>query len=357
MNTIIHIFGASGTGTSTLGMELERDYGFKWLDTDYYFWKPTDPPFVQSRPYEERIALLGKDIKANSKCVITGSMCGWGDAFISELALAVFVDAPTAIRIDRLDKREYERFGERIREGGDMFEEHTRFIEWAKTYETDSSTGRCRRLHYDWMKTLPCSIMRLDGADDYRANSAAIAQRYHEMERANISTIILSEYNPVWMEEFERLKSHLISAVGDLAVEIHHVGSTAVPGLTAKPILDIDIEIADMGVFMQIKDRLTDLGYRHEGNLGIDKREAFKYSVTNFMAHHLYVCPSDSPELCRHIIFRDYLITHPETAAEYAALKRKLKNEFEHDREGYTEAKSEFVQEIIKTVGDSYDNK
>ena len=128
MKNIIHIVGASGSGTTTLGQALEQDCGYKWLDTDNYFWFPSDPPFNQVRPREERAELMAKELKKHTRCVISGSLCGWGDIFIPQLDLVVFIDTPTDIRIERLKEREYERFGERIRYGGDMYAEHTKFM-------------------------------------------------------------------------------------------------------------------------------------------------------------------------------------------------------------------------------------
>ena len=102
---IIHIIGATGAGTSTLGQALEREYGCKWLDTDNYFWFPTDPPFNKSRPREERAALMAAEMQKHEKCVISGSLCGWGDLFIPQFDLVIFIDTLTDIRIERLQKR------------------------------------------------------------------------------------------------------------------------------------------------------------------------------------------------------------------------------------------------------------
>jgi len=163
MANIILVVGASGAGTTTLGQALEREYGYKWLDTDDYFWMPTNPPFVQSFPREERVKLLTADIRKYQKCVICGSLGGWGDIFIPMLDLVVFVDTPTDVRIERIEKREYLRFGSRIRKGGDMYENHTEFVEWAKTYDTNEPPERCRKLHEEWFKQLLCPLLRIDG--------------------------------------------------------------------------------------------------------------------------------------------------------------------------------------------------
>lgn len=163
MTNIIHIVGASGAGTSTLGQALESEYGYKWLDTDGFFWMPTDPPFVKSLPREQRVSLIAAAIEKYPKCVISGSLCGWGDVFIPKFDLVVFIDTPTDIRISRLQKREYERFGERIHAGGDMYGNHREFIEWAKTYDTAGADQRSRALHEGWFKQISCPLLRVDG--------------------------------------------------------------------------------------------------------------------------------------------------------------------------------------------------
>ena len=160
---IIHIVGASGSGTSTLGQALEQKYGYKWLDTDNYFWQPTDPPFTKSRSRKERVELLAADIEKHPRCVISGSLGVWGDVFILQFDLVVFIDTPADIRIKRLKTREYERFSERIRKGGDMYEDHISFIEWAKNYDTMEPPERCRKLHEEWFKKLSCPLLRVDG--------------------------------------------------------------------------------------------------------------------------------------------------------------------------------------------------
>jgi adenylate kinase family enzyme/RimJ/RimL family protein N-acetyltransferase len=160
---IIHVLGASGAGTSTLGQALEKSHGYKWLDTDDYFWLPTDPPFTASRSRDERTALLKGAIEANHKCVVTGSLCGWGDVFIPQFDLVLWVDTPTDIRIERLREREYKRFGDRIREGGDMYVDHEKFIEWAKSYDTNEPPQRCRALHDAWVKNVSCPVLKVDG--------------------------------------------------------------------------------------------------------------------------------------------------------------------------------------------------
>jgi aminoglycoside 3'-phosphotransferase-3 len=172
---IIHVLGASGAGTSTLGQALEQKHGYKWLDTDDYYWLPTDPPFTQSRQREERAKLLRCDIEKHPRCVVSGSLGMWGDEFIPQFVLVVWVDTPTNTRVERLRKRESERFGNRIRTGGDMFTDHEDFIEWAKTYDTNCPPERCRALHEEWVAKVSCPVLRLDG-------TKPVAELVHKLE-------------------------------------------------------------------------------------------------------------------------------------------------------------------------------
>jgi len=159
----IHILGATGSGTTTLAQALEREHGYKWLCTDHAFWSPTHIPFVSPRPREERIPLIAAALEENPKWALAGSLCGWGDVFIPKFELVVYLYTPAEIRKERIKKREYERYGERIREGGDMFDIHVDFVEWAMTYDTAGLDTRSAKLHESWLAQLPCPIVRLDG--------------------------------------------------------------------------------------------------------------------------------------------------------------------------------------------------
>jgi GrpB-like predicted nucleotidyltransferase (UPF0157 family) len=158
--------------------------------------------------------------------------------------------------------------------------------------------------------------------------------------------VIIEDYDPRWPEQFESLRARICRALGLLAVAVEHVGSTAVPGLAAKPIIDLDVLLRDPGDLAEAIARLAGLGYAHRGDLGVPGREAFKAPPDEF-PHHLYACMPDSREYRRHLAFRDHLRCHPEDAKEYASLKRKLAAEFGPDREGYSQAKTEFVKKIL----------
>jgi len=142
--------------------------------------------------------------------------------------------------------------------------------------------------------------------------------------------IVIVDYSPAWPLEFERLRDRAAAVVGNLAIAIEHVGSTAVPGLAAKPVIDLVIVVEPEDVQAAI-DRLTVIGYVHQGNLGVEGREAFGVPEGE-RRHHLYVSPTDSEELRAQLAFRNRLRADPELAAEYEALKRGLAWRFRDDR-------------------------
>ncbi len=159
------------------------------------------------------------------------------------------------------------------------------------------------------------------------------------------SRITIENYDPLWPQQFETLRSRIAGTVGDLAAAIEHIGSTAVPGLGAKPIIDIDVLLRSDADLPLVISKLALLGYDHQGDLGVSGREAFRIPPDDF-PHHLYVCRPDNQEYKRHIAFRDHLRTHPKDAKAYASLKRSLARKFGDQREAYTQAKSEFIADV-----------
>ena len=166
------------------------------------------------------------------------------------------------------------------------------------------------------------------------------------------SRVTVLPYDKAWKSAFEAIKAEVEAALGELAVAVEHVGSTAVEGMLAKPCIDLDVVIADYGVFPRVVARLADVGYVHEGNLGIEGREAFDYvAKPHLCKHHLYVCPMDSPELRRHVVFRDYLRTHPEAAAAYSAVKEEAARLYPDDIDGYVAHKAGIIAELYRACG------
>jgi GrpB-like predicted nucleotidyltransferase (UPF0157 family) len=159
--------------------------------------------------------------------------------------------------------------------------------------------------------------------------------------------IVLADYDPRWPQFFEELKKSVASALGGLAVTIEHVGSTAVPGLVAKPIIDMDVLVRSALDVAAAIERLAALGYTHQGDLGVPGREAF-IAPPGTPPHHLYVCAANAPAARRHILFRNHLRADPAEARAYAALKRSAAAAFAADRDAYTRAKTAFIEGVFR---------
>ena len=170
MKQVIHIFGASGSGTTTLGKAICNVCGYTFMDTDDYFWMPTEPPFQQKRPREERLRRMREDIARSENVVISGSLTDWGDVLIPQFTLAVRIEMDPVLRLERLKRREQERYGVRIEPDGDLYRQHLAFVEWAKAYDEGGTEIRSRRKHDEWQKQLSCELLCLDGADTLENN-------------------------------------------------------------------------------------------------------------------------------------------------------------------------------------------
>ncbi len=173
---------------------------------------------------------------------------------------------------------------------------------------------------------------------------------------------LIQEYDPAWVLQFNTIKFVLIEALDALDVSVEHVGSTSVPGLAAKPIIDIDIVYRNLDDFQLLVERLSRIGYLHNGDQGIPGREAFKRSlhepggqpdsVLDTIRHHLYACHANGDELRRHILFRDYLRRHPDAREAYQRLKRQLAEETGQAHKAYAALKEtrarEFILEMVR---------
>ena len=161
----IHVFGASGTGTTTLGRLLGEKLGIPRFDTDDYFWAPSELPFSTVRERSQRETLLREALESCDSWVLSGSVCGWGGDFAMPMfTLAVFLYVPHGARMQRLRRRELERFGaEALKPGGRMHRIHREFIEWAAGYERGGLDTRSLAMHEEWMKRLPCEVLRFEG--------------------------------------------------------------------------------------------------------------------------------------------------------------------------------------------------
>lgn len=162
----------------------------------------------------------------------------------------------------------------------------------------------------------------------------------------------IQSYDPSWALSFLSLKAVYLQGLSGFEVDIQHVGSTSIPGVAAKPILDIDIILRDPADLPRVSAALRKLGYRDEGEKGIPGRFAFRQrSVTTpFTAtkrewpeHHLYVCYPDALALKNHLMFRDLLLARPDLVAKYSALKLELASRPGMTRELYTSLKTDFI--------------
>ena len=152
--------------------------------------------------------------------------------------------------------------------------------------------------------------------------------------------MVIQKYNPKWEEDFLEIKGFLEKNVTEY-ISIEHVGSTSVPGMNAKPVIDIDVVVEDREQFLRLKVQLEKLGYVHEGDRGISGREAFDDSkVPIQIEQHLYVCQKDNAELLRHLKFRDKLRANPELVKEYNGIKKEILSKVgEDNRAGYVQMK------------------
>ena len=164
--------------------------------------------------------------------------------------------------------------------------------------------------------------------------------------------VVVTSYDKTWAKDFIEIRDELNTVLKDLVLGIEHVGSTSVEGLSAKPIIDIDVVIQDRDKLPEVISALQKLGYSHEGDQGIPGREAFKYEGKKHLRkHHLYVCAQDAEELRRHIAFRDYLRSNPDAVAEYSRIKEEGAKLYPWDIDKYIKHKSPFIEGVYKRIG------
>jgi len=158
----------------------------------------------------------------------------------------------------------------------------------------------------------------------------------------------LASYSPEWKNIFEQEKKLLQSSIGSYIIEIQHIGSTSIPGMVAKPIIDIGIAVERFEEGVVCIKPMENLGYIYNGENGIPRRHYFDKGDPT--AYHLHMLEQDSDEWKKHITFRDFLRNNEEAAKEYARLKQQLAVKFRHDRLSYTNGKSEFIKHILKVA-------
>ena len=161
MKTHLHILGASGSGTTTIARAAAVRLGYTHFDSDNYFWVPASEPFTVQRERAERVAMLENDLDAHEKWILSGSLADWGNAVIPYFDLVVFVTVTHDERMERLKKREYERYSDAVLPGGDRFEHSREFLEWAALYDDGGMEVRSLMSHENWLKRVECPVLRI----------------------------------------------------------------------------------------------------------------------------------------------------------------------------------------------------
>jgi GrpB-like predicted nucleotidyltransferase (UPF0157 family) len=154
-------------------------------------------------------------------------------------------------------------------------------------------------------------------------------------------------YNSNWKGMYKEESEKIKNVLSDIIIDIHHIGSTAIPGIKAKPVIDILVEVKDIEGVDQYNHKMKELGYEAMGEYGIPKRRFFRKGGNN-RTHHIHIFQVGNEEIERHINFKEYLIAHPDKAREYSKLKENLVNKYTYNVENYTNSKSDFIKEIDK---------
>ena len=184
MSTGIMIIGPSGSGKTSLGKIVADKLGYPYFDVDDYIWrKDTEEPYTVTYSREEKIGRLSRDISPYEHFVMAGSMSSFHDAFDDRFKMMVFLYAEPAVRIQRVNARAAERFGERVLEGGDMYESHLRFLEDNLRYEKDGSPNLNEQR--EWLNHMSCVKIELDGTDSLESNANKIAAKWTESMKSN----------------------------------------------------------------------------------------------------------------------------------------------------------------------------
>jgi adenylate kinase family enzyme len=157
----INIFGASGSGVTTLGKTLSENLGYPYFDSDHYFWFPSDPPFTDRRPPEERNTMINNEMAGNENWILGGSVINWNNNW--QFGLSVFLYIPQKVRIQRLQERELERYGDIIYTDRERNRLYNEFIEWARGYDELITNGRSLHSHKNWMSNLTTPLLVIEG--------------------------------------------------------------------------------------------------------------------------------------------------------------------------------------------------
>lgn len=159
----INVIGASGCGASTVGRLLAAQLNLPHFDSDDYYHGPSDPPFQNPRSPKERFEMVVRDMPPTSSWILSGGIVGWNPYPELDFTHVVLLYVPTEIRLERLRVREYNRFGHRILEGGDMYANHQEFLQWTARYDIGDVDGKTRQRHLEFLKAQTCPVFEVRG--------------------------------------------------------------------------------------------------------------------------------------------------------------------------------------------------
>lgn len=169
-------------------------------------------------------------------------------------------------------------------------------------------------------------------------------------------TVQLEDYSSTWKESYETEEKLLKDVLKNKIIEIHHVGSTSVPGLKAKPIVDILIVLKSLDEIDEIERLLKSHNYENCGQHGITDQYFFAKGPDEARSHYIHFTVPKSKTYYDSIYFRNYLIDHPEYLKKYSNIKQELALKYADERPKYTQGKSEFISNVIKLAKEEYDN-
>ncbi|WEA03252.1 AAA family ATPase [Mucilaginibacter sp. SJ] len=171
----INIFGASGSGVTTLGQTLSEKLDYPYFDSDHYFWLPSDPPFTNRRPPEERNAMINSEMAGMQNWILGGSVINWNNNW--QFDLSVFLYIPPAIRVRRLQERELERYGDIIYTDRERNKLYNEFIEWARGYDELITNSRSLHSHKNWMNNIKTPLLVIEGDTTVRERMELVLRK------------------------------------------------------------------------------------------------------------------------------------------------------------------------------------
>jgi len=169
-------------------------------------------------------------------------------------------------------------------------------------------------------------------------------------------TFELADYNPEWPTLFQQEADKIAAVIGDAVIEVEHIGSTSIPGIRAKPIIDILLIVEHFAPLDEYRERLEPLGYHIFAHKDFNQADHLFFWKGMPRTHHLHIVEYATWEHQRHLLFRDYLRNHPEVAEQYEQVKRELSIAFKSNRPAYTKGKTAFIKPIVAFAMEEINN-